>query len=77
MCRTLRIVTCYEKEMIESLIKQFHLNAYIDCDSEGNIVKTNDGEHVVMIEGTKDSCFCNVDVEIKEKLFNFIHAISI
>lgn len=72
MCRELKIETGLDTASIETYMRQYKIDGKIAWHD----LQYSEGYNVVTIDTIDDVCFCNINIEQKRKVFDFIHAIS-
>ena len=75
VCRELTVISGLKEKEIKALMKDYVIEGKIDRIAPGCM--DDETLPLVTIEQIDGQCFCNINIEQKRKVFEFIHAISV
>ena len=69
------VISALKKKDIKKIMKEYNIEGEIDSVALGCM----DDELLtsITIDAIDNQCFCNINIEQKERVFDFIHAISV
>ena len=77
MCRELVVISCLEEKDIRQLMKDYSIEGEINTIELRHSRMDHERDSCINIEQIDGQCLCNVSTEQRERVFEFIHAISI
>lgn len=69
------VISALKKKDIKKIMKEYNIEGEIDSVALGCM----DDELLtsITIDAIDNQCFCNINIEQKERVFDFIHAMSV